>query len=277
MKIAFKIPPVTTNFSNLHLLVEAGKENIAFLIFLKNPFSVEGFYLFNVDKNISPAEYSSTLENIIEQEDVLKQHYATVNIFYNFNTSTLIPTEFFIDEEKQNICDVMFGQDKTASCFHENVKGQNIKLLYRVPQKIYETLNSLYPKNIFAHSTSEQISVSNNNRTSLLCIIYHNSIKVLLFKDDKIQFVQYFDYETLADVCYHLLNVCERFQISTAEVNLVLSGMIDKDSSLYTEIYKYFLYVSFAETSTEINISEQLKELPPHFHHHLTALALCVL
>ncbi len=276
MKIAFKIPPVTTNFSELHLVVETGKENISFLIFSKNPFSVEGFYSFNLDKNISPVEYAGAIKNIIEHDDLLKQHYATVNIFYNFNISTLIPAAYFVEEEKNNVCDVIFGHDKTAICFHENVKGHNIKILYRVPEKIYETLNSLFPKNIFAHSTSEQISFTDNNAASLQCIIYHNSIKILLFKNNQIQLVQYFDYETPADVCYHLLNVCERFQISTAEVNLVLSGMIDKDSSLYTEIYKYFLHVSFSTASTEINISEHLKELPPHFYHHLTALALCV-
>ena len=276
MKIAFKIPPVTNNFSELHLLVEAGKENSSFLIFSKNLFSVEGFYSFNLDKNISPAEYAAAINNIIEQEELLKQSFATVHIFYNFNTATLIPAAYFVEEEKNAVLDVMFGQDKTALPFHENVKGQNIKILYRVPEKIYETLKSLYPKNIFAHSTSEQINFTDNNASSLQCIIYHSSIKVMLLKDGKIHLVQFFDYETPADVCYHLLNVCERFQISCAEVNLVLSGMIDKDSNLYSEIYKYFLHVSFSTAVTAVNISENLQELPPHFYHHLTALALCV-
>ena len=276
MKIAFKIPPVTNNFSDMHLLVEAGKENISFLILFKNPFSVEGFYSYNLHPNISPADYAVALKNILEEEEVLKHLFSTVSIFYNFNTASLIPAAYFVEEEKNTVCDVMFGQDKTALCFHENVRGQAIKLLYRVPEKIYESLNNLFPKNIFAHSTSEQVGLSGNDIPLLQCIIYHSSIKVLLFKNDKIQLVQYFDYETPADVCYHLLNVCERFQISTASVNLVLCGMIDKDSGLYTEIYKYFLHVSFSKAVTAVNIGESLQELPPHFYHHLTALAQCV-
>ena len=147
MKIAFKIPPVVDNFSDLHLLVEAGEEDISFLIFSKNPLSIQGYYSYNLSKHISPAEYAAAIKKIILEEDVLKQVFISVNIFYNFNTSTLIPTAYFIDEEKNNVCDVMFGQDKAAICFHENVKGKDIKLVYRVPDKVYETLNLAFPKN----------------------------------------------------------------------------------------------------------------------------------
>ena len=276
MKIAFKIPPVVDNFSDLHLLVEAGEEDISFLIFSKNPLSIKGYYSYNLSKHISPAEYAAAIKKIILEEDVLKQIFISVNIFYNFNASTLIPTVYFIDEEKNNVCNLMFGQDKAAICFHENVKNQNIKLVYRVPDKVYETLNLAFPKNIFAHSTSEQINLMASKSNTLQCIVSHANIKILLFKEGKIQLVQYFDYETPADVCYHLLNVCERFQIPAASINIILSGMIDRDSSLFTEVYKYFLHVSFSAAFREVIIAENLQELPPHFYHHLTALAQCV-
>lgn len=276
MKIAFKIPPVINNFSDLHLLVEAGKEDISFLVFSKNPFSVEGYYSFNFNKNISAKEYSGYVKSILDEEVVLKQSFASVNIFYNFNTCTLVPTAYFIDEEKQAVCDIMFGQDKAAFCFQENVKGNDIKLMYRVPDKVYETLNNSFAKNIFAHSTSEQINLIKSNDNTLQCIIYHASIKILLFKDGKIQLVQFFEYETPADVCYHFLNVCERFQMTAASINLVLSGMVDKDSILFTEVYKFFLNVSFSATFADVTVAENLQEIQPHFYHHLTALAQCV-
>ncbi len=276
MKIAFKFPPVNNNFSDLHLLVEAGKEDISFLIFSKNPLSLQGLYSYNLNKSISHEEYVIGIKNILSQEDVLTQPFASVNIFYNFNASTLIPTEYFIDEEKSNVCDVMFGQDKASLCFQENVKGHHIKLIYRVPHKVYETLNDVYPKNTFAHSTSEQINLITNNSDTLQCIIYHASIKVLFLKEGKIQLVQYFDYETPADVCYHLLNICERFQVPASSIHLSISGMVDKDSSLFTEVYKYFLHITFPAEFADVSISENMEELPQHFYHHLTALAQCV-
>jgi hypothetical protein len=276
LKIAFKIPPVVNNFSDLHLLVEAGNEDISFLLFKKTPLIVEGFYSYNLNKHISHADYAAAVTNILAQEDMLKQIFASTNIFYNFNTSTLIPAEYFIDDEKSNVCDTIFGQDKAALCFQENVKGNDIKLIYRVPDKVYEALNNVFPKNNFAHSTSEQINFVSNNTDTLQCIIYHASIKVLLVKEGKIHLVQYFDYETPADVCYHLLNVCERFQIPAASINLILSGMVDKDSSLFTEVYKYFLHVSLSAAFADVTVAEDLKELPQHFYNHLTALAQCV-
>ena len=276
MKIAFKIPPVVNNFSDLHLLVEAGNEDISIIIFSKNPFSVAGYYSYNLNKHISPAEYAAAIKNILSQEEVFKQTFSSVHIFYNFTASTLVPTKYFIDEEKSKVCDVMFGQDKAAVCFQENVKGNDIKLIYRVPYKVYEAFNNIFPKNNFAHSTSEQINFVSNNTDTLQCIIYHASIKVLLVKEGKIHLVQYFDYETPADVCYHLLNVCERFLIPAASIHLILSGMVDKDSSLFTEVYKYFLHVSFSAAFADITISGDLQDLPQHFYNHLTALAQCV-
>ena len=83
MKIAFKNPPVVNNFSDLHLLVEAGNEDISIIIFSKNPFSVAGYYSYNLNKHISPAEYAAAIKNILSQEEVFKQTFSSVHIFYN--------------------------------------------------------------------------------------------------------------------------------------------------------------------------------------------------
>ena len=84
--------------------------------------------------------------------------------------------------------------------------------------------------------------------------------------------VQYFNYTTPADVCYHLLNVAERFEVAPSSIRLTLSGMIDVDSTLYKEVYKYFLHVNFA-TTHDFEVAEGFEGLPSHFYHHLTALA----
>jgi hypothetical protein len=58
-------------------------------------------------------------------------------------------------------------------------------------------------------------------------------------------------------------------------VQFIVSGMIEEQSSLYTEMYKYFLHISFAQLPIHVAIAENLKALPLHFYTNLTALALC--
>ena len=271
MKIAFKIEPSADKNVDLHLLVEVGDEDISFLIYSTSPFKIEGLYSLSLDKNSFPTDYVKELTNFVEQNRSLDSSaFSSTNIFYNFSTSTLVPLEYFREEEKEEILAQLFVADKMRSCYEESCRDSEIKHIFSVPTIVHEKLIALYPSAKFAHSTSYQ--VNKNNDSVLHCIIYNASIKIILFKEDQLQIVQYFNYTTPTDVCYHLLNVAERFEVAPSSIQLSLSGMIDVDSTLYKEVYKYFLHVNFPASAAE-NVAEGFEGLPSHFYHHLTALA----
>lgn len=258
------------------MLAEVGHNEISFLIFRKAPLSLAGFYMYSLNKHIPETEYAEALENAIRKENVLHQQFASCSVFCNYNESALVPAEFYNEGEKENYCDLLFGKEKTALCFKEDVKGERIKNIFRIPGKVHQILNSFLPTNVFSHSTSMQAGTEGVNGDVMKCVVYHNSIKVLLFKAGKIQIVQYFEYEGPTDVCYHMLNVCERFGVSPAEVQVLLSGMIEESSNLYREIYNYFMNVSFVSLPGDAILSDKLNEHPHQFYAHLTALAACV-
>ncbi len=249
---------------------------MSFLIFSNNPFALQGFYVYELEKNIPAIEYARECKKIVEDESIFHQSFANVQVCYNFNISTLVPKAFFVEAEKENMLDLMFGKDASTYCFYEDVLDNDMKIVYRVSSKIYETVNKMFPRNKFSHASSMQMQANKLVGDRLDCIVYHNSIKLLLCKDSKLQIVQYFDYETPIDVSYHLLNVCERFAVSPSIVKLILSGMIDVESNLYDDIHKYFLRIQLATLPVDTIFSEDMKVHPAHFYHNLTALALCV-
>ena len=271
MKIAFKIEPSADKNVELHLLMEVGDEDISFLIFSKSPFKVEGLYSLSLNKNTLPTDYTNEVANFIEQNSSLSAGaFSSTTIFYNFSTSTLLPLEYFREEDKEEILAQLFVTDKMRSCFQESCKDSDIKNIYSVPTALHNALLEKYPTAKFAHSSSFQID--KNNESVLLCIIYNASVKIIFFKEGQLQIVQYFDYVTPTDVCYHLLNVAERFETAPSSIQLNLSGMIDVDSTLYKEVYKFFLHINFAENE-DINVAKGFESLQPHFYNHLTALA----
>lgn len=271
MNIAFKIEPSVDKNIELHLLTEVGDEDISFLIFSKTPFKIEGFCSLNFEKNIEPKNYHTEVKKYMVEATFLQDaNFSSIKICYNFSTSTLVPLQYFIENEKQQIIDKLFVPDITRICFQELCLGKNIKNVYSVPSAFHNWLIEKYPSGKFAHSTSCQIV--NNSASTLNCIIYSSSIKLVFFREGQLQIVQYFNYTKPLDICYHLLNVAERFDIAPVDFKLTLSGMVDVSSSLYQELYKYFLKIDFAET-TDVIVSEVLEELPTHFYHHLTALA----
>jgi hypothetical protein len=276
LKVAFKIPPIIEDISASHLLVELRNCEVSFLIFCNMPFALKGFYVYELDKNLPAAVYANELKTIIDNEGILHPSFATVQVCYNFSASTLVPKDYFVEAEKENMLELMFGKDASAYCFYEDVLDNDMKIVYRVASKIYETVNELFPKNKFSHASSMQLQENKLEGDMLECMVYHNTIKLILCKNSKLQIVQFFDYETPIDVSYHLLNVCERFAVSPSIVKLVLSGMIDVQSNLYDDIHKYFLDIHFAPLPEDTIVSEAMKAHPTHFYHNLTALAQCV-
>ena len=228
-------------------------------------------YSLTLNKNAFPSDYSNEVANFIEQNSSLPTSaFSSVTVFYNFSTSTLLPLEYFREEDKEEILAQLFVPDKMRSCFQESCRDSDIKNIYSVPTAIHNSLLEKYPTAKFAHSSSFQ--VDKNNESVLRCIIYNAGIKIIFFKEGQLQIVQYFDYVTPTDVCYHLLNVAERFETAPSSIQLILSGMIDVNSTLYQEVYKYFLHINFG-AAQEFVVAEGFEGLPSHFYHHLTALA----
>jgi Protein of unknown function (DUF3822) len=276
LKIAFKIPPHFDDIADLHLLLELSNNQISVLFYSKNPFALKGYYIYELEKHIHPNVYAEELKIVSNDEFISNQRFSSFKILFNFSTATLVPTSLFIEAEKENILNLMFGKDVSSYCFCEDVIDNDIKLIYRIHSKIYELVNELFPANKFSHSSSLQLSTNNKNRNSLECIVYHNQIKVILCKNNQVQIVQFFEFDTPIDVSYHLLNVCERFALTAVEVNLFLSGMIVEKSNMYDDIHKYFLHIHFANLSADLVVAEEMKIYPSHFYHNLIVLTQCV-
>ncbi len=275
MKVAFKISPTVEDFSSLHLLLEVGNHEMSFLLYSLNPFAIQGLYVFECNNQFIGKKDVDSIKVDLDQHQLLERPFASVNILYNYKESFLVPIQYFVDEEKANICELFFGIDKTAYCFQENSSNHETKVVYRVPQMMYDFLNEVYPKNKFSHTTSFQISNSKSNNL-MECFVYHHYLKLVLFKENKLQIVQYVAYETPLDASYHLLNICEKFKILPSEVMVSLNGMIEENSNLYKELYKYFLHIGFASLPSDVLVAEPMQKHPIHFYTNLSALAQCV-
>jgi hypothetical protein len=98
-----------------------------------------------------------------------------------------------------------------------------------------------------------------------------------MFKEGSLQLVQTFTYSSPEDVLYYLLKICKEFDMSQQEVKLSISGLIEKDSSIYRELYKYFIYPDFEILPDGISLADALNKYPDHYYSSISKLATCVL
>ena len=273
MNTTFKIPYIKTD-TPINLIVEIGTSNIAIFCYSTFPFTATGFYYYTVTESDTNNTIGNELKRIFAAENLSTTSVDNVHIFYNNAETTLVPTAYFKKEELQNIAALMFGNKTNYSNLHETIDLHSIENIYAVPTDIKNVLDSVFPAAKSMHSVSK--CLQNINGTKLFATVYDKEIRLILFKENTFTLATYFDYATPEDVCYHLLNVCERFGVNPAEIELVINGMINENSNLYKEIYKFFMHVQIENLPNKVELAEGFAEIASHYYLPLVKLAKCV-
>lgn len=271
MKTAFKILPPLSTGKTYHLLLEAGRDGISLVWYSKDPLTIEGIFIYQSGKNIPDITLAEDLQRLLATENL--PNYHSCIICYNTREALMVPAKFYSSASNEEMLNCMYGEMPGSQLFAEPVKDMDAFNIYRVPGNIHEALtNRFFAANV-VHSNS--LLVPYHREKSLYCIIYNSYIKVILFKDGKMQLVQLYDYNTPSDVAYHLLNTCTQHQLSPSEITLTLSGFIDQQSNLYEELYRYFLNIEMEGIPQDTEVSDEIKSQPEHFFSFLTALVTC--
>ena len=103
-----------------------------------------------------------------------------------------------------------------------------------------------------------------------------DEFSVVAIKENKLLLCQTFAYTAPDDVLYYLLKCCQQFNLSQQQAKMFLSGLIEKDSVLYRELYKYFIHLEFESLSGDIKLTAALTIHPDHYYSSISKLAACV-
>jgi hypothetical protein len=93
-------------------------------------------------------------------------------------------------------------------------------------------------------------------------------------KEGKLHIAQTLYYSSPEDILYYLLKTCNQFSLSRDGIQLFISGLIEKESQLFRELYLNFLNITFREPTWKIPAYGE-KEYPTHFFTALNDLARC--
>ena len=275
MKTAFKILPAAGAENNINLLIEVGWEGASFVYYSMDPLKIEGLVIMQAEKNITAVELTNELEKLLQTEP--HTEFASCHICYDFKETNLVPASYFNESEVAGMMDCVTGIQADSITFSAPVDELNATNIFRINAAINNILHNKFPEAHFHHTHNLLLPLLQKQALQLFCIIYRNSIRVILFKENKLQLVRQFEYSTPSDVAYHLLNTCSLHQVSPSQIVLTLSGYIDKDSNLYDELYRYFLNIQLNELPAGVEITDAIAEMPAHFFSHLISLVPCVL
>jgi hypothetical protein len=174
---------------------------------------------------------------------------------------------------------LVYGEDSNECVFGEEVKDLHMHNVYRVPKDIHSLLKEKFTGSRYWHFYTMLLLSPDGDYLGkqhvIKTVFYHDKFIAAFYSAEKLQLIQTFNYQTPEDVAYYLLLICKQFTVRQQEITLSVSGLIDSQSALYSELLKYFPTVFEEKLPEGIELKGLLEEFPAHYFSPLLKMSLC--
>lgn len=266
LKTLFDIQSGREPGADHHLLVELGREYCAYAALDRAKASLDSLHYVSFAET-EAAEHVATLTASLRDKG-----FRAATVCSAYPQSLLVPTKYFNDDFAA--LDLLYG-GVAQRHFSDAIPEWQMVNIYGMPHRLAQFFDDSFASVNYFHAYTPSIKIYSGfiADNQLLVHFSEQYFRVVLKKDMAIQLAQTYAYRTPLDVVYFLLKINQEFALDQQDLHLVLSGLVEKDSALFSEIRQYFTHVHFA---TKPEISMPADEHPHHFFTSLFNLAACV-
>lgn len=274
MKTLFEIIPSPFYAEDCALICEVNYEGFSCAIKREKDQEYIGVAVYQFEKSTPRAGFPIALQLLFNSKEFLSQRYKRVATTFSVKESVLIPLALYNSRNNESALNLIHGDlHHGQTLLTDAITELGFYNTFRVNDTVYQTITNQFPESSMWHHYSVLISRQAQPVQKLFIIFYSNKMVVTLFLEGKCHLVNTYDFQSAEDVSYTLLNICQQFHLE--DIELEVSGFIEKDSSLYQELYKYFSQISFSELPQLCKFSDAILAYPAHYFSHLFALDVC--
>jgi Protein of unknown function (DUF3822) len=250
------------DLSDCNLFVETGRDYLACWCKHAETLQVKAFELFSF-REIEAQEFDKLYNEILLHSRLLTISAGKVYCIWGDEKCICIPGEFYDNDIAGAYMHLMFANEAGSSFYKDNLDG--LTVLATLPNAAavvseYHSVTANVHK--YFHLLKAQQPLTSENKLHI--VFYHSHFIVSVFKEGTLQLIQNYSYRAPEDVLYHLLNICETFNLSAGETTAYASGMIDTSSPLYEMLRAYIHHFAFEPVQKEI-FDEIFQEYPLHY------------
>jgi hypothetical protein len=227
-------------------------------------------------KYVSNKSESNTVLELLSDTPELKAPFKKKLVGYYMKDSIVVPAAIFRDETMNELMPGLFSPSESR-IIKEELPGWQLFNTYYVPIQTYELVNRVFSGAIQFHCYTVvlQGGVPMSDSGNFLVCFKTDSFSVIALKNGALLLAQIYPYAAASDVLYWLLRITQEFSLSQHDVRVELSGLIDRQSVVYRELYNYFINIYFAATPPNIRFPEEMGDYPEHFFSSLFKLLSC--
>jgi Protein of unknown function (DUF3822) len=212
------------------------------------------------------------LAALLIHSPVLKSTFFEVLVAYDFPQSIQMPLAKYRQDEGAELLHQLFGNNASTVTITETIPAWQLNTVFTVPALVRDWVSNHFPSARCWHQHTIGIKsiIADHENGSLLVDFRKEDFTVVAVRQSQFLLAQTYSYSIPEDVLFYLLKIVQQFSLSPEATTIYLSGLIDKQSSLYKELYQYFIRLELRDTAWETG------EYPAHFFTSLNDLARCV-
>lgn len=249
-----------------HLLhIEIGVSHILFNSFNTEGTPAAGLEYYNFDASES---WVSIWTDIQQQSKIVTadNHFDNIQICWENDWAQAVPTTLFQKELEKSYLPLNKGS--LAGNKYLITQAEEYTFPFWVPEEIFKSLLQRFPQATHNHKYAAIVRQLSSFETTypmqVLLIFYQDHFILCVFKGTRLQMINTHSFDGGTAIIYHLLNAIQHSGGRLDQSCVYLSGLIDGDSALYREIYKFVPVIDVDQLTGATFLTEH-DSYPSHF------------
>ena len=271
---------VRNRSANFHLSLLAGYDGISHCVFdIRNNryVALEKFTFQGVH---NPAALADTLDDLIKGNEVLKNIYKSVQAGIVNERSTLVPNALYEKGKERSYLELNHFSHAEDVAKVYDLKSIEAKNIFAIPAEVMNVISRHFPNAKFNHHSSpliEGLLTAHKNQTDKKIFVHVQAshFEIIVLKGKDLLFYNSFRHQASEDFIYYLLYVCEQLKLNPESTELILLGEVERNSAIYSIIYKYIRNVKFGTRNEMFHYARGFTDIPDHFYYNLLNQYLC--
>ena len=241
-------------------------------------------------KIIAVRELTGLKENFYFDKEYLKTLFEENSLFNNkieeVSISILSPDFSFVPQKlyKESIKKELFAgisirqYEKEYEIVKNHINELDSYNLFLVPKQLKKFLDSHYKNVRYYHSNHIFLSKYNfidSYDNTLMVNLNDKYLQTAIFKNGSFTQTNVYSAKTKEDILYYITANLSNNVIPINKANVVLSGRIEEDSSVYDLLYEHIKNLSFIKNIPRLSFSNIFLGKPKHLFFDLYALSQC--
>lgn len=217
-----------------------------------------------IEKEVDPSlSLTANIKKTFRECDFLEHRYKKVNILMANKRFTTVPLECFEDEQAP----LLFYHnhlDKDYEVVLYNVQKQsNTVVIYAMDKSVHAFLSEQFPTVSFYAQSSVLIDYfctksKLGNSKKMFVLVQRKSINLYAFEKGHLLLANTFDCQQPEDKLYYILYVWKQLGFNQERDELHLSGMINDEKKLSTELRRYIEQLYITNSTTHVDLQALL-------------------